>query len=72
MSATLETSYSVAHGLSYTSGDCPETGIVYWYPVYDLYTGLFSDNPDQLIDIWIPRQLNDNAEGRFETVCLGR
>ena len=71
VTTTYEQSYSVAQGLSYTSGDCSSTGMVYWIPVYDLYQGFFSDNPNQMIDVWIPKELNDKAQGRFETVCLG-
>lgn len=70
ISMKYEETYEVSHSQEYTAGECPEFGVVYWEPVYDRYTGKFS-NRDEEQEYWIPRELNGNAEGRFVTECLG-
>lgn len=68
---TLEHSETVESGMEYTVGHCPEgEGWVYWEPVVDWWSGYFTDDPDTIIDIWIPRELNGYADGRFGTQCL--
>lgn len=69
---TSETHSEAAQsGLSFTSGDCPDQGIVYFVPLWNQYVGYWSSDPDTEITVWIPQALGDFVDGSFETECLG-
>lgn len=71
ITAGYETSYSVGESLTYTSGDCPGVGVIYWSPVFDMYGGVWSDDPNTNVEIWVALELNGKANGRFSTECRG-
>lgn len=71
LSFSMEYSTSVKQGIKYSTGSCPDEGLVYYYPLFDHYYGYFGDNAADREDIWIPRELDGFTDGRFSTECLG-
>lgn len=71
ISTSYEETHTITKQLTFTSGDCPGSAIVYWEPLFDKYTGAFSDQPDVTQEIWVSRTFQGEAEGRFVTDCIG-
>jgi hypothetical protein len=68
-----EVSYSESY--TFTSGDCPDRGQNWLYPLFDRYRGYLASNPDETFDIWIPRGGSNiespTLEYFIDVECLG-
>jgi hypothetical protein len=71
ISTSYEETNTITTALIFNSGDCPGAAIVYWDPLFERYTGVFSDNPGTTVEIYVTRKSNGEAEGRFRTNCIG-
>ncbi|RFN52130.1 hypothetical protein FIE12Z_3682 [Fusarium flagelliforme] len=66
-----EETYSAASSLKYDSGNCPQNANIYYAPIFTVYEGYWSNDQDNLVEIWVLQTVNGNLEGRFITECVG-
>jgi hypothetical protein len=74
ITTSYEHSETVESGLTFTvECDEAEEGVVWYYPLFNWYEGFWASDPNENIEVWIPRGGdNDFVQGRFVTECLGR
>jgi hypothetical protein len=71
ISTTYEESHTINKEIQFNAGKCPYRAIVFWEPVFDKYSGAFSDDPQKTTEIWVARFLNGEPQGRLVTDCIG-
>ena len=75
ISTTEEYSVEYSESYTFTSGNCPNRGQNYLYPLYDRYHGYVTSNPGENIDVWVPRGGDDiespTLEYFIDIECLG-
>ncbi|KAH8172545.1 hypothetical protein LIA77_06800 [Sarocladium implicatum] len=71
ISTKQEHSETIESGRTFKVGDCDNSAIVYWVPLYNHYVGFWSSKPDVEWHAWIPTSTGDYAAGKWETECLG-
>ena len=68
---SMEHTETIEKGMSFTVGNCPGEGVVYYYPLYTKYVGSWSSAPNRAWEAFIPMNQGDFVAGRFVTECLG-
>jgi uncharacterized membrane protein len=66
-----EETYSAASSLKYNSGNCPQNANIYYAPIFTMYEGVWSNDQDNAVEIWVLQTVNGNLEWRFITECVG-
>jgi hypothetical protein len=71
ISTSYSETFSAGTSLTFNSGSCPGNANVYYAPIYTQFVGIWSDEPDTNVEVWIPQTVGGVLEGRFIHECVG-
>ncbi|KAF5679999.1 hypothetical protein FHETE_541 [Fusarium heterosporum] len=70
IATTYEESYSASISLTTDSGNCPQNVNIYYAPHFTRYEGLWSNDQENTVEIWVAQNVNAELEGRFIIECV--